>query len=54
MFGQIMEFHKSRYIQLRHGRTILRDGENYYRWCFADLMTALAFVERFGGALNRP
>jgi hypothetical protein len=51
---QIIEFHKSRHIQLRHGRRILRDGENCYRWCFADLMTALAFVERFGGAFYKP
>jgi hypothetical protein len=47
---QIMNFHKSRRLQLRHGRIILRCGEKYYRWCFADLMTALAFVEQFGGA----
>jgi len=46
---QIMKFHESRHLQLRHGRTILRGGENYYRWCFPDLMTALAFVEQFGG-----
>jgi hypothetical protein len=52
---QIIKFHESRHLQLRHGRTILRGGENYYRWCFPDLMTALAFVEQFGGALsNRP
>jgi hypothetical protein len=47
---QIMKFHESRHLQLRHGRTILRGGEYYYRWCFPDLMTALAFVEQFGGA----
>ena len=51
---QIMKFHESRHLQLRHGRTILRGGENYYRWCFADLMTALAFVEQFGGAFYEP
>ena len=39
---QIMKFHESRQLQLRHGRMILRGGENYYRWCFPDLMTALA------------
>src|SRR5262245_31678708 len=49
---QIMKFHKSRQLQLRHGRTNSRGGENYYRWCFADLMTALAFVEQFGGAFT--
>ena len=44
---QIMEFHKSRHIQLRHGRRI----STYYRWCFADLATARGFIEQFGGAL---
>jgi hypothetical protein len=39
---QIMKFHESRQLQLRYGRMILRGGENYYRWCFPDLMTALA------------
>src|SRR5215831_9994995 len=51
---QIMNFHKSRQLQLRHGRTNSRGGEHYYRWCFADLMTALAFVEQFGGAFSDP
>jgi hypothetical protein len=51
---QIMNFHKSRHLQLRHGRIILRSGENHYRWCFADLMTTLAFVEQFGGAFYEP
>ena len=48
---QIMEFHKSRHLQVRHGRTILREGETCYRWCFPDLATAHAFAEHFGGAL---
>jgi hypothetical protein len=51
---QIVEFHKSRRLQLRHGRIILTDGKNYYRWCFPDLMTALTFVEQFGGAFYEP
>jgi hypothetical protein len=51
---QIMEFHKSRHLQVRHGRTILREGETCYRWCFPDLMTALAFVKQFGGAFYNP
>jgi hypothetical protein len=51
---QIVRFHKSRRLQLRHGRVILRYGETYYRWCFPDLMTALAFVEQFGGAFYEP
>jgi hypothetical protein len=28
---QIMKFHKSRHLHLRHGRVILRGGEKYYR-----------------------
>jgi hypothetical protein len=51
---QIVRFHKSRRLELRHGRIISRYGETYYRWCFPDLMTALAFVERFGGAFYEP
>jgi hypothetical protein len=48
---RIIDFHKSRHIELRHGRTINREGETYYRWCFADSATARAFFEQFGGAL---
>ena len=50
---QIVEFHKSRRIQLRHGRTILKAGETYYRWCFPDSTMARAFVEQFGGTFNK-
>jgi hypothetical protein len=46
---QIMKFHESRQLQLRHGRMILRRGKNYYRWCFPDSATAIAFAEQFGG-----
>ena len=51
---RIMDFHKSRHIQLRHGRTIMREGQLYYRWCFRDLAAAQAFVELFGGAPYQP
>jgi hypothetical protein len=51
---QIMKFHESRQLQMRHGRAILRGSENYYRWCFPNLTTALAFVEQFGGAFYNP
>src|SRR5262249_60818422 len=51
---QIMKFHKSRQLQLRHGRTKSRGGENYYRWCLADLMTARPVVEQFGGRVVPP
>jgi hypothetical protein len=48
---RIMDFHKTRHIKPRHGRsTILRrEGETYYRWCFSDLQTARSFAEQFGG-----
>ena len=39
---QIVEFHKSRRIPPRFGRSIFRDGQSYYRWCFSDLETARA------------
>jgi len=50
---QIIAFHKSRRIELRHGRITLRHGQIYYRWCFSDLVTAHAFLERFGGVVVR-
>ena len=46
---RIMEFHRSRTIQARHGRRIVRDGEIYFRWCFSDFAMACAFAEQFGG-----
>ena len=51
---QIVRFHKSRHIQPRHGRTVVRQGGFYYRWCFSDLSTAGAFVEQFGGEFYKP
>jgi hypothetical protein len=51
--GRIVEFHKSRRIPPRFGRTAFRDGKSYYRWCFSDLATARAFVEQFGGAFYK-
>jgi hypothetical protein len=50
---RIIEFHKSRNIEPRHGRRIFRDGENFFRWCFSDLATARAFVEQFGGEVHK-
>jgi hypothetical protein len=49
--NRIVDFHKSRNIQPRHGRTVLRERQTYYRWCFSDLGTACDFIEQFGGAL---
>jgi hypothetical protein len=51
--GRIVGFHKARRIPPRHGRTIWRNEQRYYRWCFSDLETARAFVEQFGGAFYK-
>jgi hypothetical protein len=51
--GRIVGFHKSRRIEPRYGRQIIRDNQKYSRWCFADLETARAFVEQFGGAFYK-
>jgi hypothetical protein len=51
--GRIVGFHKARRIPPRHGRTIWRNEQRYYRWCFSDLDTARAFVEQFGGAFYK-
>src|SRR5215472_16604779 len=40
---RIMNFHKTRHIQPRHGHTaILKEGRTF-RWCFSDLETARGF-----------
>jgi hypothetical protein len=51
--GQIIGFHKSRRIPLLFGRTIWRNDQRYYRWCFSDLVTARVFVKQFGGAFYK-
>jgi hypothetical protein len=51
---QIVWFHKSRHIQPLHGRTIVRQGRIFYRWCFSDLLIARAFVEEFGAKFFKP
>src|SRR6516225_4669016 len=51
--SQIVGFHKLHHTTLRVGRTALRDGQIYYRWCFFDLATARAFAEQFGGAFYK-
>jgi len=50
---QIIGFHKSHRVRPRLGRTIWRDEQLYYRWCFSDLETARAFIEQFGGAFYK-
>jgi hypothetical protein len=49
---QITSFHKSRH-ELSYGHIVSRGRQSYYRLRFADLMTALAFIEQFGGAFNQ-
>jgi len=46
---RMMDFHRSRKIQARYGRRIVREGQIYFRWCFSDLDMASAFKEEFGG-----
>jgi hypothetical protein len=51
---RIFQFLRTRHVQPRHGRTVLKKGQFYYRWCFSDLPTARAFIEEFGGSLLEP
>jgi hypothetical protein len=48
---RIMDFHRLRKIQVRHGRRIVTERQIYFRWCFSELGTADAFMEQFGGKL---
>jgi hypothetical protein len=47
----IIDFHKLRHIETRHGRRVVRGSQLHYRWCFFDLATACDFAEQFGGEL---
>jgi hypothetical protein len=51
---RMMDFHRSRKIQARHGRRIVREDKIYFRWCFSGLATAHAFMEQFGGEAPQP
>jgi hypothetical protein len=51
--NQIVGFHRSRRIPPKFGRSIFRNGQSYYHWCFSELDTARAFVEQFGGAFYK-
>jgi hypothetical protein len=51
---QMMDFHRSRKIQARYGRRIIREGQIHFRWCFSDLETARAFMEQFDGEVLQP
>jgi hypothetical protein len=48
---RIIDFHKLRHIETRHGQRVVRESQIYYRWCFSDLATACDFAEQFGGEL---
>jgi hypothetical protein len=50
---RIVDFHKLHRIPARYGRTIWRDEQRYFRWCFSDLETARAFIEQFGGTFYK-
>jgi hypothetical protein len=51
---QIMQFHKSRHVQLRYGRRInAKRGKTHFRWCFSDLLIARDFAKQFGGDLAK-
>jgi hypothetical protein len=51
MSRRIIDFHKLRHIETRHGRRVVKESQIYYRWCFSDLAVACDFAERFGGEL---
>ena len=46
---RIINFHKSRHIRPRHGRSINTQQQIFYRWCFSDLATARDFIDQLGG-----
>jgi hypothetical protein len=49
---RMMDFHRSRKIQVRHGRRIVIESQIYFRWCFSDFVTACTFMEQFDGKLT--
>ena len=51
---RIVVFHTSRKIRARQGRRMTKANKIYFRWCFPDLTTAGAFIERFGGTVHKP
>jgi len=51
---RIMDFHRLRKIQVRHGLRIVTERQIYFRWCFSDLGRAEAFIEQFGGEVLLP
>jgi hypothetical protein len=51
---RIVAFHTSRKIRARQGRQITKENKIYFRFCFPDLTTAGAFIERFGGTVHKP
>ena len=51
---RMLDFHRSRKTQARHGRRIVRGHKIYFRWCFSDLATAREFMEQLGGEVPQP
>jgi hypothetical protein len=51
---RIFQFHKTRHVQPRHGRTIETKRQHYYRWSFSDLQMAHESIKQFGGSLYEP
>jgi hypothetical protein len=50
---QITVFHSSQKLRAWQGRQITKENKIYCRWCFSDLTTAGAFIERFGGTIYK-
>jgi hypothetical protein len=51
---RIMQFHKSRQVELRYGRRVSRrGGKVHYGWCFSDSLIARAFADEFGGVFRK-
>jgi hypothetical protein len=51
---RMLHFHKSRNIQLRHGRRIIRETQIYFRWCFSDSATARALSSSLAEKFYNP
>ena len=50
---QMMDFHRSRKIQARHGRRIFKEDQVHFRWCFSDVATARAFSNSLAESFER-
>jgi hypothetical protein len=52
--NEIEAFHRLRGIEGRRGRRQPRNEQEYVRWCFASVIDADDFAERFGGKRIQP